>query len=280
MELNNATSVREMFEQMSTEQLDKILNNELDKEPVDDNAIRLIMSILRERDKENPVEITPEIQKAWEKYQRDSEKIWEESRRESRLRRWAISSGVTAAVLVLLLIPIIPQQAGAESIWQRIASWSEDFFGFEDPNAVGRLQEEYVFQTDIEGLQQVYDAVVALGVEDPKIPTWLPGEPELVEIKTIPMSALNMVQATLANDSGRIIFKINVYNSNVDNEYHKDQTPVSSYEKEGITYNIMRNNTMWVTVWAKDNTEYVLAIDCQEDVLYQILESIYVVEDK
>lgn len=280
MEPNSVTSLREMLEQMSTAQLDEMLNNELRSVNPSADAVRMIMQVLRVREKDVPVEVTPQIQKAWEKYQRDSEKIWNKAERTRIRQRRIVQVASTAAILVILLVTIVPQQVGADSIWRKIASWTEDFFGFKDPNAVERPQEEYMFRTDLEGLQQIYDTLVELGVEDPKIPTWLPGEPELVELKTTPMSALNIVQATLANDSGRIIFKINVYNSNVDNEYHKDQTLVSSFEKDGTTYNVMQNNGMWTAAWLVNNIEYSFTTDCQEDTLLQILESIYTVEEK
>ena len=44
--------LRGMVEQMPTEQLDEMLKYELEKEPVDEAAVRLIMGILEERDQD------------------------------------------------------------------------------------------------------------------------------------------------------------------------------------------------------------------------------------
>ena len=65
----NTTSLRGMIEQMSTEQLDEMLLHELEKEPIDESAVRLIMDVLEEREQDTPVEINEQIAAAWEKYQ-------------------------------------------------------------------------------------------------------------------------------------------------------------------------------------------------------------------
>ena len=46
-----------------------------------------------------------------------------------------------------------------------------------------------------------------------------------------------------------------------------------------MTYNITRNNDWWVAVWTKDNIECSIALDCQEETLRRILDSIYTMED-
>ena len=65
----NTTGLRGMIEQMSTEQLDEMLLHELEKESVDESAVRLIMEVLEKRDQNEPVEINPQIAAAWKKYQ-------------------------------------------------------------------------------------------------------------------------------------------------------------------------------------------------------------------
>ena len=68
-------------------------------------------------------------------------------------------------------------------------------------------------------------------------------------------------------------------NSGITNEYHKDKSVVDIQEKNGTVFNIMHNNDIWVVTWVKDNVECSIFVDCQEDVLNRILESIYVMEE-
>ena len=71
-EFNDAASLGAMLEQMTTEELRSLLDRELHTEPVNEDAIRLIRRILRRRSQNAPVTITPELERAWEKYQKDS----------------------------------------------------------------------------------------------------------------------------------------------------------------------------------------------------------------
>jgi hypothetical protein len=40
----------------------------------------------------------------------------------------------------------------------------------------------------------------------------------------------------------------------------------------------MKNYDIWNVVWAKDNVICTLTISCLEDVLYKVIDSIYVME--
>lgn len=61
MEINQISSARDMFGQLSTEKLEQLLDTELHQPEPDANAVRLILDILRERDREQPREITPQM---------------------------------------------------------------------------------------------------------------------------------------------------------------------------------------------------------------------------
>lgn len=274
MQQNNMTSIRELLEQMPTQQLDAMLQAELTKEHIDENSVRLILHVLREREKDDPVEITPQIEQAWEKYRQDTQALEKRALRPAKVRRWLLRAASAAAVL-LLLVSVVPQQAEAESIWEKLARWTDSIFSFFDPGEEEFSQETYEFRTDNPGLQQVYDAVVELGVTEPVVPMWLPEGYELVECKTGIMPRQEYVYARLSNGTDKIVYKITSYSADVRYEYTKDKSQVDILEQYGITYNIMHNNEMWVVVWVKDNIECSLFVDCQEDILYEILESIY-----
>ena len=57
--------------------------------------------------------------------------------------------------------------------------------------------------------------------------------------------------------------------------YPKNDISVRQQELCGTTFNLMKNHEMWVVAWTKDNIECSLFVDCPEDVLYEILDSIY-----
>lgn len=279
MELNNVSSAWEMFEQLSTEKLDELLDAELHRETPDENAIRMIFSILRERDKDRPREVTPQIQAAWEKYQDKTEELDRKETQPRQIRNWVVRAASIAAVLVVLLMVVVPKQADAESFWEVLQRWTAEIVEFFSPTDNSHRLAEYEFVTDNPGLQQVYDAVVELGVTDPVVPMWLPEVGEVNECRTIITPVSTGLFATLPNNGGEVVYKLDVYNTDVSHAYHGDGTEVIKFTQDEITFNILPNNDAWVVIWTIDNIECSIAIDCQEDDLYKILKSIYTMED-
>lgn len=279
MESNNVTSIRQMLEQLPTDTLREMLDKELHTEPVNGDSIRLIRSILQERQKQVAVEMTPGLKRAWEKYQRDTEKIWKKSRRTRKIRSWTMRAAAAASVLILLLVPLVPQEVGAESLWDALVRWTTEIVEFFGPNDnEGRIQE-YEFKTDNPGLQQVYDAVVDLGVIDPVVPMWLPEGYELVEFYEEKTPAVTRIHSRFKCYEAICVFYIDIYNADVSRMYQWDENTIDRYEYGGIVHQILQNYDNTVVIWSRNNVECSLLLNCQEDTLNRILKSIYTTED-
>lgn len=275
MKQNDMTSLKEILEQLTTEQLDEMLHAELKKDPVEDNSVRLILRILKEREADHPEVITPGVEKAWEKYQRDTAQM----KSSRKVRSWMIRATSVAAILCLLVL-VFPQEARAESFWERLSRWTESIVEFFSPNDnEGRLAE-YKFMTDNPGLQQIYDAVVEMGVTDPVVPMWLPEEYELVELVTTTTPRKIGMYSRFGDVNGDVTFSVDVHSEDVSHAYCRDDSQCDTYEQNGFIFYIMRNNERWAAIWTKSNIECSIYIDCQEDTLYRILRSIYIMEDE
>lgn len=280
MQENKVTSVREVFENMSTEQLDEILNRELHTDPPDANAIRLILDILREREKDIPIEVTPQMQEAWEKYQRDIAKLREQSSRGRRMRRMFVRIASSAAVLVLAVMLLIPQEVKAKGLWDWFRRMTSDVVEFFTPADTESRIMEYEFKTDNPGLQQVYDTAVEMGVDFPAVPMWLPEPLELSECKIIEAPAKSSLFSMFVSEKNTFTINIDVFYQQVSHSYETDEESIKNKEIEGTQFTIMRNNDVWVAVWGEGNIECSIFIDCQEGDLYRVLKSIYVMEGK
>lgn len=274
MEVNNGVGLRESLERLDTASLDELLRLELERETPDADVVRLIMSILEQRDRETPREMTPRDAQAWQRYQQRMASIGGNPK---PFPHW-ITAAASLVVIIGLLFAVVPQQAQAETFWQMIQRWSSavlDFLGAEDQFR----QTDYVFETDNPGLQQVYDAAVDVGISDPVVPMWLPAQSELAEIVIQKTPALQSVRTRFSHQGREILYKLDMYMGETAHEYYIDDTHVETYERNGTTYNISQNADWWVVIWTKDNIECFLTLDCQEDTLRRILESIYVTED-
>lgn len=266
---NRIMYLQGMLEHLETSQLDEMLRAELQKEQPDAHAVQMILAVLEEREKDYPVEIDPGIEQAWQEY------IGKTTEAPKRSKRKLLLKAASFAVILAILFLSMPQQVEAESIWERIIRWTDSVFELFSPDDRSAEPAEYVFQTDNPGLQQVYDAVVELGVTDPVVPMWLPEGYELVECSQKETPNKSYVYARFNSRAGDATFVMNVFFQNTSKEYYKDEIGVTIKEIMGITHNIMKNKDTWVVVWTIKNIECSLSIDCQEDVMYTILQSIY-----
>lgn len=276
MQDNSVVSLREMLEQLPTEQLDKMLHLELQKEPPDPDAVRLIMHILEDREKDLPVEVTPEQEAAWERYrQRIAESNLSPKK---RLRpRWCRWSAMAASV-VLVLFLLIPLRADAEGFLGVLSQWKRDFLEFVVPGEV-RKDSFREYKTEHPGLQQLYNEAVAFGVENPAIPEWFPGEFNFTWSDVIETPTSDRLTVMFSNQQEYATLELKLYDTQTLRQYFRGEEYRNTFEKNGLLFDITNNNEKWLAVWTKDNIEYFLTIDCQEDTLRRILESIFVMED-
>lgn len=269
-ELNN-TSLRETLEKLSTSQLDVMLRAELEKEPPDEYAVRLILKVLREREADYPVETNAQIDRAWKEYEH-----------KTKPKGTGLGHRFLKAAVVLIVIGVLmfalPQEVKARSIFDRIAAWTDSIFELFSPGG-DRVQTEYVFQTSHPGLQELYDTVTGLGVTVPVVPMWMEEEYVLKECKVTETRLCTKVVATFTSGDRETAFNIYVYSQNVDREYHKNYPDAEQFESDGVFHNIFQNEGLWTAVWTRDNVECSIAIDCQEDVLHKMIKSIYTVEE-
>lgn len=276
MQDNSVVSLREMLEQLPTEQLDKMLHLELQKEPPDPDAVRLIMHILEDREKDLPVEVTPEQEAAWERYrQRIAESNLSPKK---RLRpRWCRWSAMAASV-VLVLFLLIPLSADAEGFLGVLSQWKRDFLEFVVPGEV-RKDSFREYKTEHPGLQQMYAEVVEFGIENPALPEWFPDEYIMAGSDIVKTSTSDRITILLSDQSRYAVCELKKYNTEIFRTFARDGENRKIFEKNGIIVEVTSNNERWVAVWTKDNTEYSFTVDCQEDTLQRILESIYVMEE-
>lgn len=268
----------EMLLQWSTEQLDERLARELQKEFPEEETVRMILAILKDREKGHPVEITPEVEQAWSKYQDASKVIAESRTNPRRIPSWLVRAASIVLVL-LLLAAALPQNAQADNIWERFARWTSEVFEFFSPHAKEAVQKPYEFKTEHPGLQQIYDTVVEMGITEPVVPMRLPEEYELIEQEVHEIMGCEFLLVTLSDGTNEVIIEIKKFDALIPGQYEKDDTEVKVLEIQGNVHYVMHNRGRWNVVWTKNSLECCLSIDCQEDMLYDVLKSIYGMEE-
>lgn len=266
------TDLMESLVRLSTPQLDAMLRSELEKERPDEHAVRLILRILRKREADYPVVFNSRIDAAWKKYER-------KTRSAASCFRGPLVRAAAVAVLCSVLLFGMPQEASASGFFDRIAAWSESIFGLFSRCDRDGVPGEYVFRTDHPGLQELYDAVSELGVTAPVVPMWLDETYQLQYYNSNITPITTKILAVFSGTEGDAVIELNVYSDNIPRKFQKDEQEAKEYESNGIIHYIFRNNERWTVVWTEDNIECSLVIECKEDMLYRILDSIYTMED-
>lgn len=268
---DNELMLQRELETRSTDKLRTMLHRETEKDVPDDELVLTILHILEERELEVPGAESEREKTAVQMFRKRVR-----ARRKGRLVLKSNLLRVASVLLVIcLLFAMVPQQAEADSWWQRLTKWTDEFFGFFCHEEDTFRLEEYVFETDNPGLQQVYDAVVEMGVTIPAVPMWLPEGYELMECTSTITPRKSYIYARFLNNDREYALQITILNENSYKDYFKDDTDVKKHEKGGVTHNIIRNTESWSVTWIKDNIECFFTMDCTEDILHEIIESIY-----
>lgn len=267
--------LRNEWRQLSTPDLEALLRAELDREVPDDDKVLTLLHILEDREPDKLPELTEHEQRVFERY--IQRRVSGRKKQMVVSPRW-LSVAASIGLILTLLLTVMPQQAEAETFWemlQRMSNSVIEFFSRED----NFREKDYVFVTDNPGLQQVYDAVVELGVTEPVVPMWLPEVSEILffEAKNTPMSK-GIIASFLCNGN-EIVYKLDLYEGEPAHQYYKDDSHYETYEQEGATFHISRNNDRWSVVWTIENIECSIFMDCREDTLRRILKSIYEMEE-
>ena len=269
--LDNELILRKELESVSSEQLRVMLQAETGKDEPDDDLVLAILHILEDREPDDPASASDREEAAWQLFRKRVK-----ARKRRHLHWKSLAHAAVLLLLAGLLFAAVPNEAEADNWWNRIARWTDDFFAFFRENEEETFNlEDYEFRTDNPGLQQVYDAVVEMGVTEPVVPMWLPEGYELSEIEVHNMLGKGHVIARFEIPEKSITYQATIWSTDANDQYLKDSTPVVTHEMYNTTYNIMMNNDVWVIIWTNNNIECSIFVDCQEDVLYEILDSIY-----
>ena len=271
---DNRNNLYGLLEQIPTKQLDEMLQAELRKEKVDSDAVRVILRVLREREADMPVVIDDATEQAWQKYLKDTSTV----QKPVRKRRWVLRAASMAAVLCVIML-MGPLTANAESFYDLLVRWTDSVMEFLVPSSRKPNETVYEFKTENAGLQEVYEAILELGITDPVVPMWLPEGFELTECKISDTSRKRSIASSFSDGTNHFVLQVDIFNSGTSRTYHKDDDSALAREINGITHTILQNEGRWTVVWAVENVECFIGIECQEEILYKILESIYGMED-
>lgn len=266
----NKTCPNTGWQQMPTEELDQILQAELEKEHPNEEVVLPILRELEEREKDIPVETTPEVLEILEKLSKHNTS----SKQSIHKRRWLAGIAAAAAVVCIVIMSVSPTVRAA-SFWDVLFRWTSSVFEFFTPEQdASNPPVEIVFETDNPGLQQLYDKVTELGVTELVVPMWLPEGFTLSELKEMPMAGGTRVHGKFGNASNTVLITYRL-STDISPKVEKEETGVEVFDV-GETYHFIVENIDSLSVtWTVDGVECVMNTDVRKEDIYSIIKSIY-----
>ena len=266
----NKTCPYQGWQQMPTEELDQILQAELEKELPNEEVVLPILHELEEREKDIPVEKTPEVLAILEKLSKHNTS----SKQSIHKRKWLAGIAAAAAAVCIVIMSISPT-AQAESLFDVLFRWTSSVFEFFTPEQdASNPPVEIVFETDNPGLQQLYDKVTELGATELVVPMWLPEGFVLSKLKEMPMAGGTRVLGKFENGSNAVLITYRV-STDIAGKIEKEETGIEVFETGEVSHFIVENNDNISVTWTVDGVECVINADISKEDIYTIIKSIY-----
>lgn len=267
----NKTCPDQEWKQLSTAELDHILQAELEKEHPNEEVVLPILRTLEDREKDYPVEETPEILALVNGLSEHESS----SKQSKSKRRWVAGIAAVAAVACIIVMAL-PRTVGAESIFDVLFRWTSSIFEFVDPDREESYPDaDVVFVTDNPGLQQLYDKMVELGVEEPVVPMWLPESYELLNLRVTPLRDAGYKVNAVFRENGKGISITYRISRDITMKFEKEENDVEVIEAGGKSHFVMDNGENLSVTWTIDGIECLINTDASRDDVYTIIKSIY-----
>ncbi|WP_312159751.1 DUF4367 domain-containing protein [Oscillibacter sp.] len=285
------------LEQLSTEELEKLLLQDFvapsGSEP-DVDYIMAIMEVIQKREAETSAAECVDVDKAWndfkENYQEKSNsfvsdnfcephssdhlnQIHYKGRPPKRLRVFRITA-IAAALIVILCGTV---SAFGANIFQALANWTVETFGFISAGTPEDDSHMSVIPND-DPFGELRAAVLAV-TDIPLVPKWAPENTEVNgDISIVERANGTRILGTYDSEDGLFSIRIQTYD-NIPSEYtgvyQKDAQEVLEYESSGIVHYIMSNNSTCGAAWINEDTECFIQGSFTVEEMEKMVDSIY-----
>ena len=266
----NKTCPYEGWQQLPTQELDQILQAELEKDHPSQEVVLPILQIIEEREKGFPVEKTPEVLAVLDKLSKH-----EAPTKQPHNRRPWIAGIAALAAVVCIVVMALPRTVGAESIFDVLFRWTGSIFEFFTPEQdATNPPVGFVFETDNPGLQQLYDKVTELGINDPVVPMWLPDDFTLTELKELPVAGGTKVYGRFENGNQFVAFTY-LLSTGITAAVEKEETGVELFDSGGINHFLVENVDNSSATWTLNGVKCLLNTNIAKDSLKSVIKTIY-----
>lgn len=280
---------------LSTEQLEELLRADMEvSKPGNDEVVFHILEVIENREKEQPTGRIPDVEEAWEEFQREYDlpegegmslypcapQVEEDAvppvrRRRSgpRLHRRVKQSLAALTAVVALVCGMAAAQAAGFDVLGMLGQWTDEIFHFTSGAESGESAAPMNENTRL-----LREALASVGIDEDLAPTWFPEGFTVSEAKTTTSNINDTVYFALNNSGGNFInitirqFHSKEYLENANFEIAMDS--VGQYSNKIQTYYLFSNGDAIAATWADGFLMEQISGNICEDFLKPIIDSI------
>lgn len=281
------------FDRMSTEMLEEILRGDFElssDEESDMDAILYIMEVIAKRKKKES-RGRPDAEQAWnifnENYRSNHTVPWYEDdddkdcavksetaeqttvKKKRRLSHRVM--GIAASVVIIIGCTFLTADAFGYNIWQIIAQWTTETFGFASGEGNLQIDSEDGITSQYRSLQEALDAY---DIKEKIVPIWIPKGYALVSIEVTEFPGISHFVALYQSEHDDIIIKIN-HSEDEYRSFEKDGSDIEAFEVQGIEHYIMSNLEDERVVWINGENECSITASVSRSEIKKMIQSIY-----
>ena len=269
------------YDEMTTDQLREILrkhaHGELEKEP-DTEELFYIMEVLANRESENPEKQIKSTEEAYATFVKHyaPEMAKEEPilfpKRSAVAARWMKRVAVVAIVCVALTTAAVSAKAFAPDFWEKVATWTREFFRFEDvTDGTEGKEPEPENNAELDSLRDALDQYASV---QELVPSWIPEGYICTDINVKETPKALRISAIYEKDGEQLIIQMFQDFGSDPVQIEKNEDLIEVYTADGVDYYIFSNDKYIQTAWVVGEYECVIIGNLTLEDMKKVIDSI------
>lgn len=240
----------------------------------DIDLLRAYLDVLEEKDPVLPPDHDPAAQ--YEKFREDHAELFDvpeemPERPAAPKRHFPRVRKVLTALAAAFCVVVMVADASGAGVIDRLIEWGAETFSLQPASGVMELET-----ADENGFRSLREALEYYEVENPAIPTWIPGRYTIEEIIVLESDDSAIISGKYTAGEQKIFIRTSIpfeesfiFEKNVTDEY------AQYIAKNGITFTLSGNLEMERAVWDISDYTYSATGDITEKELKQMLDSVW-----
>ena len=266
------------YDEMTTDQLREILrkhaHGELEKEP-DTEELFYIMEVLADRESENPEKQIQSTEEAYATFVKHYAPEMAEDKpipffkRGTVAARWMKRVAVVAIVCVALTAAAVSAKAFAPDFWEKVATWTREFFRFEDVTD-GTEGQEPAKENNAE-LDSLHEA---LNQQAGLAPMWIPEGYICKDVNVKETPKALSISAVYEKEGEQLFIRIRQEFGSDPVQIEKNEDLIEIYKVHGVDYYIFSNDKCVQTAWIVGEYECLIIGKLTLEDMKKVIDSI------